>query len=76
MTASVAGQQAPRQLAPPDLGALTITPSSSKEREAQLNKRIKELEDDIKVLKAENESQVRSFTWSIGSRVLIPPRNK
>jgi len=76
MTASVAGQQPPRQLAPPDLGSLSITTSATKEREAQLNKRIKELEEDVKVLKAENESQVCSFTWSIRRRVLIPPRNK
>jgi hypothetical protein len=59
MTGSVAGQQTPRQLAPPDLGSLSIPPSASREREAQLNKRIKELEEDVKVLKAENESQVR-----------------
>lgn len=57
MTASVAGQQTPRQLAPPDLGSLTITPSVSRERETQLNKRIKELEEDVRILKAENESQ-------------------
>ena len=63
MTASVVGQQTPRQLAPPDLGSLSITPSAGREREAQLNKRIKELEEDLKVLKAENESQVRSSTW-------------
>ena len=58
MTASAAGQQTPRQLAPPDLGSLSIPPSASRERETQLNKRIKELEEDVKVLKAENESQV------------------
>jgi len=57
MTASVVGQQTPRQLAPPDLGSLSIPPSASRERETQLNKRIKELEEDVKVLKAENESQ-------------------
>jgi len=57
MTASVVGQQTPRQLAPPDLGSLSITPSATRDREAQLNKRIKELEEDIKVVKAENESQ-------------------
>ncbi|KAF9792341.1 hypothetical protein BJ322DRAFT_1102857 [Thelephora terrestris] len=57
MTASVVGQQTPRQLAPPDLGSLSITPSTTRDREAQLNKRIKELEEDIKVVKAENESQ-------------------
>ena len=63
MTASVAGQQPPRQLAPPDLGSLSITTNATKEREAQLIKRIKELEEDVKVLKAENESQVRHSTW-------------
>lgn len=62
MTASVVGQQTPRQLAPSDLGSLSIAPSANKEHEAQLNKRIKELEEDIKVLKAENESQVCSLT--------------
>ena len=72
MTASVVGQQTPRQLAPPDLGSLSITPSASKEREVQLNKRIKELEEDVKVLKAENESQVRSSTRrNRGHHVLI-----
>lgn len=65
MTASVVGQQTPRQLAPPDLGSLSITPSAGKEREVQLNKRINELEEDIKILKAENETQVRSSTWDI-----------
>lgn len=57
MTASVVGQQTPRQLVPPDLGSLSITPNVSREREGQLNKRVRELEEDIKVLKAENESQ-------------------
>jgi len=57
MTASAVGQQTPRQLAPPDLGSLSIPPSASRERETQLNKRIKELEEDVKVLKVENESQ-------------------
>jgi hypothetical protein len=72
MTASAVGQQTPRQLAPPDLGSLSITPSASKEREGQLNKKVKELEEDIKVLKAENESQVCSSTRKIREHVLIP----
>jgi hypothetical protein len=76
MTASVVGQQTPRQLAPPDLGSLSITPSATRDREAQLNKRIKELEEDIKVVKAENESQVRCFARKIRRRGLILPRNK
>lgn len=76
MTTSVVGQQTPRQLAPPDLGSLSTPPSASREREAQMNKRIKELEEDVKVLKAENESQVRSSTWDICRRFLIVPRNK
>lgn len=77
MTASAVGQQTPRQLAPPDLGSLSIPPSASRERETQLNKRIKELEEDVKVLKVENESQVRSsVTWEMCTRVLILPRNK
>jgi hypothetical protein len=62
MTASVVGQQMPRQLVPPDLGSPSITPNVTKEREAQLHKRVKELEEDIKVLKAENESQVCTST--------------
>lgn len=76
MTASVVGQQTPRQLAPPDLGSLSITPSASRDREAQFNKRIKELEEDVKVLRAENESQVRYLTWCMCKWVLILPRNK
>lgn len=76
MTASVVGQQTPRQLAPPDLGSLSIPPSASRERETQLSKRIKELEEDVKVLKAENESQVRSLTGYTCRCVLNLPRNK
>ena len=76
MTTSVVGQQTPRQLAPPDLGSLSVTQTASKERESQLNKRIKELEEDIKVLKAENESQVRSSIPKFVDMFLSPPRNK
>lgn len=76
MTASVVGQQAPRQLVPPDLGSLSITPGVNREREVQLNKKVKELEEDIKILKAENESQVCLLTRSIRKCTLIPPRNK
>ena len=71
MTASAVGQQPPRQLAPPDIGSLSITTSATREREAQLNKRIKELEEDVKILKAENESQVCSSSWQICKHVLI-----
>jgi hypothetical protein len=71
ITASVVGQQTPRQMSPPDLGPLSITPGASREREAQLNKRIKELEEDVKVLKAENESQVRSLARKFRG-VLLP----
>ena len=72
MTASVVGQQPPRQMAPPDLGSLSVTTSATREREAQLNKRIKELEEDVKVLKAENESQACSSTRLIRRRFLTP----
>jgi len=59
MTASTIGQ--PRPV--PDLGSLnlTVTPTHTappgRDREAQLSRRVRELEEDLKVLRAENESQ-------------------
>jgi len=58
MTASAMGQ--PRPV--PDFGSLNLTvtpapPPPSRDREAQLTRKVRELEEDMKVLRAENESQ-------------------
>jgi len=59
MTASTIGQ--PRPV--PDLGSLNLTvtpvhtPPPGRDREAQLSRRVRELEEDLRVLRAENESQ-------------------
>ena len=37
-------------------------------REAQYAKRVKELEDELKAAKAENEKQVRNFGTSLPAR--------
>lgn len=63
MTASAMGP--PRPV--PDFGSLNLnvppapTAPIGRDREAQLTKRVRELEEDAKVLRAENESQVRDF---------------
>lgn len=60
MTASAMGP--PRPV--PDFGSLNLnvppapTAPITRDKEAQLTKRIRELEEDTKVLRAENESQV------------------
>jgi len=61
MTASAMAQGPPRPI--PDFGSLNVavppvpTPPPGRDRESQLTKRVRELEEDVKVLRAENESQ-------------------
>lgn len=71
----------PPVVPPVDLAALTINPppvpapvaalNPSRDREAQLLRRIRELEDDLRVARVENEKQVSPSMRELGFPLTI-----